>query len=94
MALLRRRCLIFWMGRSHYRRYLSVGKLQMVPCRRYRLSQNMSNDSKGAFIPPDEAGSIVGVLNLTVQEVQNEAHDAETVIKQAAVIPCGIAILS
>ena len=62
----------------------TVGKLQMVPCRRYRLGQNMFNDSKDAFIPPDEEGSIMGVLNPTVQEVQKEAQDTEMEIEQAA----------
>jgi hypothetical protein len=56
----------------------TVGKLRMIPSRRYRLGQNMFADSKDAFIPPDDEGSIMGVLNPTIEEIQEE-QDVEKV---------------
>jgi folate-binding Fe-S cluster repair protein YgfZ len=74
----------------------TVGKLRMVPSRRFRLGQNMFDDSKDKFIPPDDEGSVMGVLNPTivatpqeedeidVEKAQIEAEKAQAEAKAAA----------
>jgi len=63
----------------------TVGKLQMVPSRRFRLGQNMFQDPNDAFIPPDDEGSVIGVLN-PLAEVPTESEeevDAEKAMEEA-----------
>ena len=53
----------------------TVGKLQMVPSRRFRLGQNMFDNSKDEFIPPNDEGSVMGVLNPTIANAPQEEEE-------------------
>ena len=59
----------------------TVGKLQMVPSRRFRLGQNMFDNSKDEFIPPDDEGSVMGVLNPTIANAPQEEEEEDDVEK-------------
>ena len=59
----------------------TVGKLQMVPSRQFRLGQNMFDNSKDEFIPPNDEGSVTGVLNPTIANAPQEEEEEDDVEK-------------
>ena len=61
----------------------TVGKLQMVPSRRFRLGQNMFDSSKDAFIPPNDEGSVMGVLNPTIIEAPQQGKEEDDDVEKA-----------
>ena len=62
----------------------TIGRLQMVPSRRYRLGQNMFQETNNAYVPSNDEGSVMGVWNPPATEPPMESEaDAEKALKNA-----------